>query len=661
MTGPWEEYDKSPQAEGPWSEYAKPKKREYGKGAFRKVDSAVRGAADFLSFGFADEAEAAAAASPALLRGGAAFREEYGRRLADEHARDAADRAEVPVSRGIGEGAGFVMGLGSGAVVNIGRAVPRIAANAGRIARGAETVGRNVLAGAGFGGLAGAGQAEGGVENRLAGAGSGAAAGGVVGGLAAPVAAVAGRTVRGAQNILAEPVVRAVRRLGREAEASAPAMRARAAEFRAAGIAPTLTDAADEGGRGVVRAAATRMTPGRQVARDFAERRALDLPDRIGGQARRNMSADPRTPQQITDEVIQRRNTTANQQYGAVRAEPVAPTDDMVQALRTDHARDAIREAVRRERDPDVRAALNRLQASAMDDPASIEMTVGMADRISRVLNGRASAAARGGDNDLATTLGGLARGVRTPALANPGYAEAASNFAAESRMADAAGLGEDLLRRNTDEFTTAAQALTDDERALALATGRRAVERAAGESVSGAPGVARRLSTAPEQRARNAALMGDDAAAQFENGVALEERAVQNANDISPRSGSRTSINNQDAERLAGAAKAIGQVAQGDVVGFGIDWLRSRGMSDREAQALVDIATDPSRLDDAIRIIESRFGAAGTEDFVRAVTRQSGSRNAGENSVRRGADGTIEIDINQSTNPEFLASRPPR
>lgn len=661
MTGPWEDYAKAREASGPWSDYAKPKKPDYGNGVLRKVDSAVRGAADFLSFGFADEGEAAAAAAPAIMRGTKAFSEEYARRLDAEHARDAADRAEVPVSRGIGEAAGFALGLGTGAVVNTGRAVPRLAANAGRFARGAETVGRNILAGAAYGAASGAGQADRGIKNRLAGAESGAVAGGIIGGLSTPIASLAGKAVRSAQNVLAEPVVRAVRRLSREAGSSAPAMRARAADFRAAGIAPTLTDAADEAGRGVVRAAATRMTPGRQVARDFAERRALDLPDRIGGQARRTMSADPRTPQQIADEIATRRSTRANRQFGEVRGEPVAPTDDMVRALRTDHARDAIREAARRERDPDVRAALNQLQAAAMDDPAAVKMTIGMADRVSRVLNGRAQAAVRAGDNDLAATLGGLGRDIRTPARANPGYAQALEDFETDSRLQEATGLGEDLMRRNTDEFVSGARALSPEERAVALASGRRAVERAAGESVGAAPGVARRLATAPEQRARNAALMGDDAAAQFENGVALEERAVQNATDISPRSGSRTSINNQDAERLAGAAKAIGQVAQGDVVGFGIDWLRSRGMSDREAQALVEIATDPNRLNDALRIIESRFGTAGTEDFVRAVTRQAGARNAGENSVRRGADGTIEIDINQSTNPEFLAARPPR
>jgi hypothetical protein len=401
----------------------------------------------------------------------------------------------------------------------------------------------------------------------------------------------------------------------------------RAAEYRAAGIEPTLVDVVDEGGRGAVRAAATRMTPGRQVAQDFGDARALDLPDRISTQARTHMSSDPRTPMQIADELGQARAQAGDAAFGAVRGEAISMAPETVQALRSDYGRRAISEAAQRERDPEVRAALLRLANAALDDP-STQITVGMADRISRVLLGQAQAASRQGDNDLAATLGNLGRSVREPAkAASPGYGAALEQYGAQSRMIDAADRGEDFLKRSTDDFVADVGNMAPDERQLALATGRRAVERAAGESVASAPGVARRLSTAPEQRARNNALLGDRAPA-FENAMRLEERTVQNARQVAPKTGSWTSQNEQDAARMAGAVQVGRRILSGDKIGLAMDWLRSRGMNDQQAEALVRMATDPAQTDQAIALIAQRYGPQAAKQFL--TLRQAALMGAG-------------------------------
>jgi hypothetical protein len=281
---------------------------------------------------------------------------------------------------------------------------------------------------------------------------------------------------------------------------------ARAAEYRAAGINPALVDVVDDAGRGAVRAAASRMTPARQKATDFQDARALDLPSRMGRQARRVMSQDARTPDQIRAEMAQRRSTRADAAFGAVRRDEVQLAPEGVEALRTDYGRAALREAARRERDPDTRAALNRLADAALDAP-STPITVGMADRVSRVLLGQAQEAARRGDNDLATTLGGLGRSIRSPtAQASPGYRQALDDFGADTRLQEAAEVGEDLLSPNTDEFAARAANLSDEERALALAAGRRAIERKAGENVgAGARGGRARPPPPPPHGARAA------------------------------------------------------------------------------------------------------------------------------------------------------------
>lgn len=399
------------------------------------------------------------------------------------------------------------------------------------------------------------------------------------------------------------------------------AMAQRAQEYRDVGMSPTPADVVDDSGRGMIRAAANRMTPARTDANQFATGRALDLPSRIGGQARRVMSSDTRTPDEIRAAMSQQRSTNADAAFGAVRGDVIPLAPETVQALRTDYGKSAIAEAASREQDPEIRAALNRLHGDALDNPGQTQITIGMADRISRVLNGQATKAARAGDHDLASSLGNLGRSIRQPAAtASPGYKTALEGYGADSKLQQAAGVGEGLMTRNTDEFVSQAKGLGGDERALALAAGRRAVERRAGETIGGAPNIAMTLADAPEQQARNAALMGADKATDFQNGMRLEAKAVDNGRMIQPRAGASTYLNAADAnvaDKVAGAAKLFRQGATHDWLGMGVDWLKSRGLSDDDAAKLVRLSIDPAQTDEVIRQVSERLGNSEGRKFL--------------------------------------------
>ena len=403
--------------------------------------------------------------------------------------------------------------------------------------------------------------------------------------------------------------------VGVKARQDPAAMRARAQEFRDVGIDPTLVDVMDDSGRGLVRAAANRPTPGRQAASDFAEGRVLNMPSRMSGQARAALSRDPRTPDAIRAAETARRTGRANQAFGAVRNEPLQMAPETVQALRTDYGRSAIAEAAKRERDPEVKAALLRLANDALDNP-STPITVGMADRISRVLLGQAQEASRRGDNDLSSTLGGLGRSIREPARqASPGYGAALEGFAADTRLIEAAGVGENLLTRNTDEFVAQAANLDPRARALAAAAGRRAIERRAGENPSSAMGVARQIAVAPEQQARTRALVGPERAQRLEQGMALEARAVRNAQDVSPRTGSSTFLNLENENNLQQAAGIGRDVLRRDVgalVGRAVTAWRTRGIPDDQIEQIVRAAIDPNQTDAAIEAIARSLGPEG-------------------------------------------------
>jgi len=138
--------------------------REYSAGG-----SALRGGLQGVSLGFADEI----AALPAFLRDDM----DYGDRL--QEIRQSFDRARTDNT------GSFMTGEIAGTVA--GAFIPGM--NLGAAARGASLgtrVGRGILQGAGYGGLYGAGTAEGGIGERAIGAGVGGALG-AVGGAAGPV------------------------------------------------------------------------------------------------------------------------------------------------------------------------------------------------------------------------------------------------------------------------------------------------------------------------------------------------------------------------------------------------------------------------------------------------------------------------------------------
>jgi hypothetical protein len=406
------------------------------------------------------------------------------------------------------------------------------------------------------------------------------------------------------------------------------AMRARVAEFRAAGIDPAMVDVVDDAGRGMVRATASRPTPARQATTDFRDARALDLPDRIGAQARKIVSSDPRNPVQIRDEIAARRSAEADQLFGAVRNERFTLADDAVAALRSQDGRDAIRQAAKdalNSLDPadrNIANELNRLADTVLDAPGIAEMNVGMAQAISKSLLDGAEVANRAGRGNSARLLGNLGRAVRNNARQSvPGYDDALRRFADDSRLIDATELGSMAIRGNADEFGKAVSGVGQDEISVARAVMRREIERAAGENISAAPNVARRLAFAPEQRARNRYLLGPDDAGTLQNNLALEERIVRNANDVAPRIGSQTFDKAQDAERVAGVLGSIQKFSRGDVVGLAMDRLRTLGVRDDIAQAITEMAINPARTDDALQALEQLRGPSQARQVLREIT----------------------------------------
>jgi hypothetical protein len=639
----------TPEQRGWTPESAVAQRREMNP-ILRTIDAFGRGAADTLSFEWADEG--AAAADAALGQGvGRDFGTRYGNNLRVQRAVDEADGEDVLWARRAGNVAGALV---PGA--QLGRTA--LALVRGQSLRNALRMGVTGFVG---GGVAGAGAGDGSVVERAPGAGAGALTGAVV----APVATALGPRVvepiaNAAQSVgrmIGRNTGRAMTALGIDAgeamtAANQPntltsavgkfarrinpdpqAMRAQADEMASMAMEPTLADLTDAAGRGVLRAAATRQTPARQAAQDFAERRAEDLQDRVSTQARRTISDDPRSPDEIRTEVAARRTREGDAAFGAVRNELLTPEPQIVEALRTPAGRRAVEDAAERAANRgDIETAnqLRQLAGDALDNPAGVQITVGMADRIARTLNGlgeaRKGTVTAPGDNDAAASFFRLAEALRGTARRQvDGYDQALKAYGDDSRLIQAATLGEQFMRMEADQFAAAVARMTPDEIAIARAAARRSVERAAGTQGQ-APGVAQRLSGGREQGIRNRALLDDPETMQ--RAMRAERDALMAARETSPGTGSPTARNMSDiVENIGDVAGAAREAATGNLPGligrFGRRFV-SRGFSDAESEALVMAAIDPARTREVIDMLAERMSRTEARQTVRAIRRLS-------------------------------------
>lgn len=508
-----------------------------------------------------------------------------------------------------------------------------------RVTAGATRAGRAVNAAAGgaaAGGAWGFGQGEGNALERAPGAAGGAALGAVVGPLAAPVANALNRGViqpivgaaRGGFNALrgraADPLVSGVNRFADRSPQQVNALNDSLAQFQAEQIAPALADVVNDGGRGTLRALATRQTPARQAARDFADGRVEALPGRLSRQARRIVSDDARPVDEIVGGLTEARGAQARTTYAEPYAQPVAIDPQTAQALSGAPGRAALQRARAAAEAFNDAPAMQEIDALASGEVN--EVSAATLDRIRQALSGRAE---RLGQNPATRAVGaGVAQraGMVDEALEGvEGLAPARDAYRQASRQIGATEMGGRFMNANPDEFAGAMQGLSPEQLQPARAATARSIEIAA-RNPGSAPGVARRLYADPETANMGQAVMGDDMA-RLSNAARAEAGAVRNAIEINPRAGSPTNLNQNDSLNAAGEALgAFKDMASGNLLalpGRAISAIRNRGFSDAEAEAIVTAAIDPQQTERLIGMLAERMSRREARSLARAVRYQ--------------------------------------
>lgn len=294
-----------------------------------KVDSVVRGAADTLTFGLADELAAAgdAALNPIFGTGkaGGSFSERYAANKARENATDEADAENRGGYRIAGQLAGGVTG-GVG-LAKAGLSATANAVNAGKTLPG--VIAASAKEGAILGGLSGAGAGEG-VEGRAQGAAQGIATGAVVGALAPPVISGVSK-VAGA---LSAPLMARLRpdeyansAIGeglKRAGMSADDIAASLAAARADGQEVfTAADAMGNAGQRMLSTVVRNPNDQRQAVVEALLGRQMDQGRRVAG-ALQDASGTVLTAKQFEDMALKQRATDAARNYAPVAVDTTA-------------------------------------------------------------------------------------------------------------------------------------------------------------------------------------------------------------------------------------------------------------------------------------------------------------------------------------------------
>lgn len=212
--------------------------------------------------------------------------------------------------------------------------------------------------------------------------------------------------------------------------------------------------------------------------------------------------------------------------------------------------------------------------------------------------------------------------------------------------------VGSEFLQ-NTDPSTFARnfQGLEPSQQQAARDVAARSIELAVGRSPANAPRLARDMATGINPTEKLTALIGPVRADKYQNALSMESRALQNAMDIAPRSGSQTAPRLEDSLNLADVNQGIGaaaKVGRMDIVGAAWDvaqlFLKRQGMKESTVDELTRLAVDPNTTDAVIRYIEQRHGRQAAQAFLQLRSNPAFAAAVAAQSVNAKAQGQTAL-----------------
>lgn len=561
-----------------------------------------------FTFGFADEIDATGAAletgASNLLKRAIGKEPEYGMKDAYGAVMDANARAdnifakEHPVQNVTLQVAGGAVGPGVAAA-------SRYVGAAGSL--GSATV-RSAAVGAGFGGVAGAGNARGGAVERAKGGGKGALTGAAIGGAlpsAGRTAQTAGRAVDNATGgrigtLFGGHEARAVERLRdalRRDGVDDQTITRVTREWVATGAPPPmLMNVAGENTRRLVRLAGMKEGEAARTLGGIGRRERANMPGAARARARELTPGEPRPATVVGEAAREARDVAAERSYSGPYREETLVTREMAQALRGRPGQAALRrarQAAEARQNYEQMDEIDRLLGGDFEDLTQ-PISAGTVDRIRIAMRNSGEAAGQNPlTRDVAGGLRSRAQQIDTALDRIPAIQPARGNYRTHSQFIEGVeDVGPNVFSQSADEFAPQFEALPPgaiDARAAGARVGaRQALTDAFGQTPRRARSMIDTVADAEDPQRNLRALFGDEAD-RFVEAVRRIRQRVDDAQFVDPNAGSKTAPTQADAQ----AANDIVQVLQGHGLGVIIQKLRGGlTLTDQEAAVIAQIAT---------------------------------------------------------------------
>lgn len=129
-----------------------------------------------------------------------------------------------------------------------------------------------------------------------------------------------------------------------------------------------------------------------------------------------------------------------------------------------------------------------------------------------------------------------------------------------------------------------------------------------------------RRLAYAPEQQARNEALMGAETAGALQRAMDATMRQAGNTARVNPGAGSPTALRSQDDAALSEMMNFFGNVATGGKSGLFqgvLSVLRNAGMTEQQTERLVLRVMDPKQVDQVLQELSQAVGPQNAQQIL--------------------------------------------
>lgn len=406
------------------------------------------------------------------------------------------------------------------------------------------------------------------------------------------------------------------------------AMRATAQQMQDAGVAPSLVDVAGDAGRRLVRAVGVKNADAGEVLASNAQAVSSTAKPAIMARTR-GVVGDARTAEQLAADVQQARDSGAKTNYAEPYAKMIDVPDSVKEMLNDSAGRSIIGRAradAIENQDWGAQVELDKLLRPTVDGNLP-QISGGTLDRLAIAARERGAAFAASGRNYRARGAYGRQEQINQTLDAAPGLEDARADYRAKSQALDVLGKGrKDVFSTDPADYASWLQDLSPEARKANQVAIRQEVLDTLGGQRSSTFGSVDELATSEYAKANLRQALGK-AADPYLGYLNAKLSQVRNARMVDPNAGSRTAVLSNDlAGVLHGAAHAadVGvKMAKGDVVGLigkAANWLKTRGVSDAEAQALAKASVDPAALPRVLKQLENRMGRPAAMRYLHVV-----------------------------------------